>query len=178
MLIDPPNPSLQAPPSSHATFSLQTPMFERRTTDRPTTIHKTLGRWALQLTRDPFKNTVRCRLSSHRVTVENAAVILQAPTRTNTFDAYYRLDAAAAVSWRVNAMELVAHGVAIEQESLSNPSGGRVAIPLRLAGSAQSITIRPSDRGRSFVFSLRWLDNAISQAKAMGCGSDFAPGEA
>ena len=180
MLIDAPHLPFHTPwfehhkadalsPTSH------TPWFERHKIDRPVTVHRKIGRWTLDLVKDPFLGTVQCRLRARNVTVERSAVIVQGPRNVNTFDAYYRLGAGPAVSWRVNAMELVSHGVPINDEALANPSGGRVAIPLRLAVSATTISIRPSERSRSYTVSLPNLDAALRQAKSLGCGPDLVP---
>lgn len=183
MLIDTPHLPVHIPWFEHRTSdapqkSSHTPWFERHRIDRPVTLHRKIGRWILDLTKDPFLGTVRCRLRAKGVTVEHAAVIVQAPRSVNTFDAYYRLDSSPAVSWRVNGMELASHGVTINDETLDNPSGGRVAIPLRLAAAAATISIRASERSRSYSFFQPKLDGALLQARGLGCGADFIIPEA
>jgi hypothetical protein len=119
--------------------------------------------------RDDFAGAVHCRLRGRRMSWKDGAIVFQFSRRINTFDALYRLDGAQPVSWRINAMSLASSGVRFNDENLSNPSDGRVAIPLQVLNGAKSISIRPAVGERPLAFDLADLPSALRAAREAGC---------
>jgi hypothetical protein len=128
-----------------------------------------IGGWVLVTRRDDFTGAMNCELRAHRMSWEHGAIVFQFSHRSNTFAGLYRLDGAAAVSWRVNAMTLAVSGIRFNNENLANPSDGRVAIPVRALDGAGSISIQPSPGARPAIFDLRDLAAALRAARDAGC---------
>ena len=132
-----------------------------------------IGQWALDVKRDSFTGTVSCSLKAPRMSFDRAAVTFQFSPRTETFDAVYRVDAGPALSWRISAMALAAHGVRLQNDDALNPSGGRVILPYSAVVGAKTVWIRPGPKARPRPFTIEGLSTAVAAARQAGCGADF-----
>ena len=137
------------------------------------------GGWLLQVQRDRFSGQVRCRLTGWRLpqprmTFASGVVWFRFAPRTDTLDAWYRIDGAPARRWQDLYPELSQAGVELEGPSLDHPTGGVVALPLRLVVGARQVTIRPTPRSQPRTFTMGGLQEAVDAARAQGCVADSA----
>ncbi len=135
-----------------------------------TSRHERVGQWLLTVTRDPFAQTTVCDLRGRSMLLARGAMTFYFGGKTETLDALYKVDDGRAVSWRVNAVALAASGALTQSEDLANPSGGRVAVPVKTLAGARYISIRPSLHVRARVYSVADLPAALARADADGCG--------
>jgi hypothetical protein len=146
---------------------------------RPETVVKSyryLGRWQLEMARDPFTGGVACTLRSGPMTFTTGAMTFQFSKRIDTFPALYRIDDRPAASWRSNAMALAARRVKIADETLDNPSRGQVLIPDDLLSGAHVVSIRIAANRAVTTFRLDGLAPAVEVVRATACGPSFGQG--
>lgn len=133
-----------------------------------------VGGWALKVETDRFTGRLTCSLSKPGIRYERQTLVFQLSRGTNTFDAAYRVDDAPAVSSRSDALELAHQGFALHDDDLANPSGGMVRIPMDRLSGAQTVKIQARPNVMPIRFKVDGLSEALSAAKAMGCGfGDF-----
>ena len=132
-----------------------------------------MGRWVLTVRTDPFDGQISCTLQAPRMEVRYGAVVFHFEHYIDTFPAEYRIDAGPGKSWRVNAAALAARGVSLETDDATNPSGGKVAIPLSEVLPAQAVWIRPSVRERHARFLIGPLKQMVEAAGRQGCGPEI-----
>ena len=147
--------------------------FEHSDPSRPTVERRQIGQWRLAVARDPFTGKVHCELKARGMAYGPAAMTFFIGARADTFAAVYKIDNGPATPWRVNAMTLASRGVALQTDSLTNPSGGKVFVPTPALTGAQSVTIRVSPSARPRAYRLDDLPAAVAAAQSAGCGSDF-----
>ena len=134
--------------------------FEHSDPSRPTVERRQIGQWRLAVARDPFTGKVHCELKARGMAYGPAAMT-------------FFIGDGPATPWRVNAMTLASRGVALQTDSLTNPSGGKVFVPTPALTGAQSVTIRVSPSARPRAYRLDDLPAAVAAAQSAGCGSDF-----
>ncbi|QUD90434.1 hypothetical protein [Phenylobacterium montanum] len=139
----------------------------------PEDARQRFGPWTLNVKHDRFTGQVSCVLSAPRMSFDRAAVTFQFSPHTETYDAVYRVDTGPAFSWRLSAMALASHGVKLETDDPTNPSGGRVILPYSAVVGGKTVWIRPSDKKRAWPFRIDDLAPAVAAAKTAGCGAGF-----
>ena len=144
--------------------------------EKVVSFRRRLGRWQLEMIRDPFVGTVACTLRSGPMTFTAGAMTFQFSARIDTFAAVYKIDGGPAVPWRANAMALAARRVKIADETLDNPSRGQVPIPDNLLSGAHAVSIRTAPNRAVTTFRLDGLAAAVDVARATACGPSFGQG--
>ena len=147
--------------------------FAHRDSAKPKVERRQIGQWRLEVVRDPFTGKTRCELKAKGMAYGPAAMTFRFTAHTDTFAAVYKIDDGPAVPWRANAMTLASRGVALQTDSLTNPSGGRVFVPTAALTGAQSVTIRTSPTAPTRTYHLDDLPTALAAAQSSGCTSDF-----
>jgi hypothetical protein len=89
--------------------------------------------------------------------------------QVDTAEALYKIDDGPVKSWRALAPRLVAVGVKIQDDSLANPSQGRVILQLADVIAAREVDIRPAGQKSPRRFRLVDLAAAIDLATQRGC---------
>jgi hypothetical protein len=165
---------LMAPPPPHPPFiAFWSPPAP---SEKVVNFRRRLGRWQLEMVRDPFVGRVVCRLRSGSMTFTTGAMTFQFSGRVDTFPAIYKIDNGPAVAWRTNAMALAARRVKIADESLDNPSRGQVLIPDQFLNGAHAVSIRVAPDRAVTTFNLDGLAGAVAVVRATACGADFGQG--
>lgn len=128
-----------------------------------------VGGWTVRAHLERFTGAHVCSVTRPKVTVERQAVVFHLPRSVDTSGAVYRIDGGAPFWSRNDQAELARQGFALHGDSLTNPSGGLVRIPLDRLASGRSVEIEAAADHRPFRFSVYGLDTALAAAKATGC---------
>ena len=133
--------------------------------------------WRIATVKDRFTGDVRCRvyqgpLKHPTVSYASKAVAFHFKVSMNTTDSYFRLDSGPVKAWRVEYPKLVKLGVQLEGDSLENPTGGLVILPVEDLVSVHSVTIRPDPKSTPRTFGVDGLSDAIANAVSHGCDPD------
>ena len=131
-----------------------------------------LGAWTLEARTDAFTGARSCRLSASHMDYRRGAVVLRLPRWEDTSAAVYRVDAGPPVDTRAEAMEMARRGFALNDDTLTNPSGGLVRIPEEQLASAKIVWVRADAKSRPEVFKIAGLSAALDAAHAAGCPPD------
>lgn len=140
-----------------------------------TTRHYGLQGWRIDVRKDRFSNETTCRLHRGSVSVEHGVVLFRLGSGANTAAAQFRIDDGPMQTAGSVAVESAGLGQAMTVRSLTNPSGGNVAIPLRLVEGAHEVSIRPDPKSRHRTYRLNGLSAAAQAARDQGCDSNPAP---
>lgn len=130
--------------------------------------------WRLEVAQDRFDGRTRCELRRGAVSVRHGVASFTFGRATPTAAAEFRIDAGPPQKAADVAEEAAGLGAAIAGDDLRNPSGGRVAIPLRLLTQARQVSIRPHPRSAHRDFDLGGLDTALARGQVQGCDLSVA----
>ena len=133
-----------------------------------------LGGWFIQVEGDRFSGQIRCHLSAPRMVFSSGAVRFRFSPKLNTLQAWYKVDSSAAQRWQDAYPALVELGASGDGPSLTNPTGGVVALPMAVLNGAREVTIRPTLHAQPRTFRLRGLEEALAAARRQGCTPDSA----
>ena len=133
--------------------------------------------WKIATYKDRFTGDVRCRVYQGAVhhpliTYSSRTVAFHFKVSLNTTDAYFRLDSGAVKAWRVEYPKLLKLGVQLEGDSLENPTGGLVVLPVEDLTNVHSVTIRPTSKSSPRTYGIDGLSDAVANAVAHGCDPD------
>lgn len=139
----------------------------------------TLPVWQFSMTKDRFAGTIRCQVyqggKAHpKVSYLHHALVFHFQKRINTFDAIYRLDGGSPKRWQDLYPKVIDAGVTLDGDSLANPTGGLVIMPLSEVASVHTVTIRPTPTAKPHTFIIDGYSDAIDAARARGCQPDAA----
>lgn len=130
--------------------------------------------WNIATYKDRFTGDTRCRvyqgkLNHPDVTYATKAVAFHFPVRMNTTEADVRLDNGPVKAWRLAYPKLVKLGVQLEGDSLVNPTGGLVILPLEDLEGVHAVTVRPTPKSTPKTFGVDGLRDAVANAVSQGC---------
>jgi hypothetical protein len=128
------------------------------------------GQWQLERVIDTFAHAQTCRLVHAHVVVTTAAARLELGKSVDTADALYRIDGGPLLAARLDIPRLVAAGVKVQDDSVPNPSGGAVIVPISRLKDASRVDVRPNAKSPIYNFTLRGLASALQRANDRGCG--------
>ena len=133
-----------------------------------------LPEWKIATYKDRFTGEVRCRVYQGTVrhpeiTYSSRTVAFHFRTSTNTIEAAFRLDSGPVKAWRLEYPKLVKLGVQLEGDSLENPTGGLVVLPIEDVANVHTVTIRPTPKSSPKTFGIDGLSDAVANAIAHGC---------
>jgi hypothetical protein len=134
------------------------------------TLH--LRPWAISVRSDRFTGVTTCTARMGRVHIMGGLAIFDLGPSVDTSDAIYRLDLGAAHLARGGD---IAERVAYDSErrgSLTNPSGGRVALPLSILTGVRRVDIRAEDPHHVVTFDISALPKVLASEAAAGCQPD------
>ena len=137
------------------------------------TRHYGLQGWRIDVRRDAFDGRTRCVIHRDEVSSEHGAVAFHFHHWVDTANAEFRVDGLPAQSVGSVAVEVAGLGEPLRTANINNPSGGKVALPLRLVESAKVVSIRPNAHGKHRDFNLAGFGAAIAAARGQGC--DLGP---
>ena len=125
--------------------------------------------WTLLVERDRFNGGVSCRAFTRGITYESGLLTVDFGARTNTALAEYRVGGGAVHPAADHVLEAAGLGASFRSRDLANPSGGRVYLPVRVIGEAESLEVRPNPARHARQYSLVGLDAVRAEAQAQGC---------
>lgn len=131
--------------------------------------------WRLDVRNDRFSGQTSCTVRKGDVTVRHGVAVFQFRRSVDTANAQFRIDQGPAQSVGSVVVEAAGLGASVAGGDLRNPSGGRVAIPLRLVSDAHQVSIRPNARGGRREFNLSGLAAAQDAARTQGCDVVLPP---
>jgi hypothetical protein len=142
-----------------------------------TTKEFSLPVWRIATYKDRFTSQVRCRvyqgpLRRPLISYSSKAVAFHFKAPMNTTEAYFRLDSGPVKAWRTEYPKLVKLGVQLEGDSLENPTGGLVILPIEDLANIHTVTIRPTPKSTPRTFGIDGLTDAVANAVAHGCDPD------
>lgn len=133
----------------------------------------TAGNWRVKITRDAFASTTTCTVRAGDMLLQNAGVVFELGAERDTYRAVYRIDGGAPRNGRIGMMTAAQLGVDLglgaRLPSLSNPSGGLVAVPVAELAGAHQIELQAGRGQRPRRFDVSHLGEAISAARSAGC---------
>lgn len=127
------------------------------------------GGWTLEVRRDSFSGAVSCRIAGPDAQAAHGVATFRFHQWVDTFHAQFKLDDGKVISAQAVGPEAAEHGARLWTDNISNPSDGRVAIPLDQLVSARAVTIRPNPHSRPRTFRLEGLHSLSDAAKSKGC---------
>jgi hypothetical protein len=125
--------------------------------------------WSFDLVKDRFSGGTSCHLNRGAVEVSKGFVAFKLGKAVDTADALYKIDDQPARRWRQVIPVLVAHGLTVQDDSLANPSGGVVTLPLADVMNAHEVEIRPAGDRKPRSFPIYALSIAVERAAERGC---------
>jgi hypothetical protein len=121
--------------------------------------------WRVRIKEDRFSASRSCSITRHSVSVSQGWAVFQFGERSDTSSAVYRIDNGAPVQ----AIMPDADRLTDNMSQLTNPSGGRVKVPLDQLTLARQVQIRPSGRDRARSFDVAGLGDAVAFAARRNC---------
>lgn len=142
------------------------------TAHSPQTVTEVHGRakgWHYDHVKDRFAGGESCTLRRGDIEISRGFATFSLGRDVDTADAQYRVDNGPVKPWRTLAPRLVAAGVKIQDDSLTNPSRGQVILPLDDIIAGREVDIRPAGRGNPRRFKLISMAPAVDLAALRGC---------
>jgi hypothetical protein len=130
------------------------------------------GVWTYDVYDDRFTGLRACRLHERHVRYVRHTLRFDLGSRTQTYDAVYRIDDGPAQTAASQQMAVAKDGVSLTDDRLANPSGGLVNIPAQTLKAGRMVTVRASARARPVSFDISGFNEALSAALAAGCPTD------
>ncbi len=130
---------------------------------------KKVGDWTIQISRDTFTGQIQCSLTKRDIRFDRDSLIFRLGVRSDTDDAYFRIDDGAARSVREATLEDDRHGFYRDGGPIENPSDGEVVLPARYLVGARRVAIRTSSKHQPRVFDVSRFAPALAAASAAGC---------
>lgn len=129
--------------------------------------------WRLDVHKDGFAEHTACELQRGPVSVRRGVATFRFGDGVDTANAVMRVDGGPPQNVGLHAVEAAGLGAPMLGGDLGNPSGGRVAVPLRLVAGAHEVDLRPVKWHDHRQFKLDGLEAALQAAQGQGC--DIAP---
>jgi hypothetical protein len=129
--------------------------------------------WAITVRSDRFTGVAACTAHMGGVQVKDGLAAFELGRSVDASNAVYRLDLGAP---HLARGEDIAGRVAYDSGrtgSLSNPSGGRVVLPLSILSGVQRVDIRAEDPHHVATFNLSALPRVLAAEAAAGCQPDW-----
>ena len=128
-----------------------------------------VAHWKFHLTDDRFSGVKQCQITRGPIQVEKGFVRFQLGRSADSADAIYSIDGQPPQNWTVVSPELVKAGIDVEEDNLSNPSGGVVFLPLEMVRDAHEVRIRASGWVSPRIYKISGLPTSLDLAKEQGC---------
>jgi hypothetical protein len=121
--------------------------------------------WRVRVKEDRFGASRSCSITRQSVSVSHGEAVFQFGKGSDTSSAVYRIDNGAPVQ----AIMPDADRLTDNMSQLTNPSGGRVKVPLDQLALARQVQIRPSGRAKARSFDVAGLGDAVAFAAHRDC---------
>lgn len=125
--------------------------------------------WRYDAVKDSFAGGASCKLRRGEIEISHGFATFNLGKEVDTADALYRIDEGPVKPWRALIPRLVAAGLKVQDDSLANPSGGQLILPLADIVAAREVDIRPASQRNPRRFRLIALAPAIDLAALRGC---------
>lgn len=125
--------------------------------------------WRIDVRHDRFAGRTRCVIHRGDVSSEHGVVAFHFHHWIDTANAEFRIDGQQAQPVGTVVVEVAGLGERLETSNITNPSGGKVALPLRLVEGARVVSIRPNARSNHRDFDLKGFGAAVAAARVQGC---------
>lgn len=120
-----------------------------------------VGRWRLEVTHDLFAASTKCRLAQGRAVVDRGRLVWSLGPKVDTLHAVVRIDG--------GAPHTQSEGDLPASANTSNPSDGRVVLPLPAVAGARRVQVRAGPANRVHDLTVARLDEALAAAGRLGC---------
>jgi hypothetical protein len=137
------------------------------------TTHYGVKGWRLDVRKDSFSRSTTCVIHRDEVSAAHGVVTFRFHEWTDTANAEFRVDALAPQRIGAVDVEVAGLGAPLRGKDATNPSGGKVSLPLRLVEGAHVVAIRPNVHSNHRDFPLDGFGAAIAAARGQGC--DLGP---